>query len=578
MNREAKKAADHFLKHETEFHLGALPTEQSHPKTRKLSSVISDSIPQGIALLQQVDQDVAHRLPDIFTSPQWQALHAALVIALTNGRKICFSGCGATGRVSILIEAAYRRFLREHPEVKLPNTIYSIMTGGDYALVRSVESFEDFAAYGRRQVQQLGLTKDDLLIAITEGGETSSVIGTAWQALENGAKVFFLCNNPLAVLAEHVQRSREIIDDSRIIKIDLATGPMAIAGSTRMQATTMEILAVAAALELAMQTLRTEPSVASYRDYTQHFTQLLDELAAPQAVNAIADFVRLEEMTYRNRGAITYFAQSALLDIFTDTTERAPTFMLPPFRKCDNDSLPRSWAFVKNPLLTTDQAWQEVYQRQPRCLDWTAADYREMNAPPATIQSPPALNQQELHKFRIGSEDDPSRYAAVGDLALLILIGQEVHTLSTPPSPFCQAFLKSAAPFPHRAGIAIGPYPLTTPNMETRIHIPCSLPESPLRLWEHLAIKLILNTMSTAAMARMNRVVGNHMACVETTNKKLIDRGTRLIAELAEVPYEQACYELFKTLELQKNWTPQQGERPSPVAQTIARLKDKANK
>ena len=43
-----------------------------------------------------------------------------------------------------------------------------------------------------------------MVFAITEGGETSFVIGTAWEGLERGARVAFVYNNPDDVLRAHV--------------------------------------------------------------------------------------------------------------------------------------------------------------------------------------------------------------------------------------------------------------------------------------------------------------------------------------------------------------------------------------
>ena len=45
------------------------------------------------------------------------------------------------------------------------------------------------------------------------------------------------------------------------------------------------------------------------------------------------------------------------------------------------------------------------------------------------------------------------------------------------------------------------------------------------------ATKLILNMISTSVMIRCGRVKGNHMVDMQLTNKKLIDRGTRIIME-----------------------------------------------
>ena len=129
------------------------------------------------------------------------------------------------------------------------------MAGGDYALIKSVEGFEDFAPFGRKQIADLGVAPGDVVFAITEGGETSFVIGTAWQGLEAGARIFFVYNNPDDVLRAHVRRSREVIDEPRIEKVNLTTGPMAITGSTRMQATSIELLAMLTVLEMALRDL-----------------------------------------------------------------------------------------------------------------------------------------------------------------------------------------------------------------------------------------------------------------------------------------------------------------------------------
>jgi N-acetylmuramic acid 6-phosphate etherase len=102
-------------------------------------------------------------------------------------------------------------------------------------------------------------------------------------------------------------------------------------------------------------------------------------------------------------------------------------------------------------------------------------------------------------------------------------------------------------------------------------HVPVALAASPIRLWHHLAIKLVLNTISTATMARMGRVLGNWMVHVETTNKKLIDRGTRLIAELAGLSYEEACLRLHETMEEVEPRQRLTRDAPSPVALALAR-------
>lgn len=57
--------------------------------------------------------------------------------------------------------------------------------------------------------------------------------------------------------------------------------------------------------------------------------------------------------------------------------------------------------------------------------------------------------------------------------------------------------------------------------------------------------KLVLNMISTAAMVKLGRALGNHMVCVKATNKKLSQRAARIISQKAGITMEKA----FKFLE-----------------------------
>jgi N-acetylmuramic acid 6-phosphate etherase len=54
------------------------------------------------------------------------------------------------------------------------------------------------------------------------------------------------------------------------------------------------------------------------------------------------------------------------------------------------------------------------------------------------------------------------------------------------------------------------------------------------------ATKLVLNMISSGVMIRLGYVYGNLMVNVQPTNSKLADRACRIIAAVAEVPYENA--------------------------------------
>ena len=144
-----EKAHD-FVENEKPFHLGFLPTEQSNPLTRGMDEVFRHSPEDGVRMLQRVDRCVLEMARRVFASDGFAQLVERGLATVRGGGRIVFSGCGATGRLSILLEAMWRRYAGE----KYAAHVESIMTGGDYALIKSVESFEDYAVFGARQAAE----------------------------------------------------------------------------------------------------------------------------------------------------------------------------------------------------------------------------------------------------------------------------------------------------------------------------------------------------------------------------------------------------------------------------------------
>jgi len=577
----AVNRAEEFLTREGAFRLGELLTEAFHPKTRTLSQTAAVDLPAAIRLLQSVDDEIPPAMEKVLKQDSFGRLVDAFGEALRAGKNIFFTGCGSTGRLSILLEAAWRRCWREikkvSPEMReLEDRVFSVMAGGDFALIKAVEGYEDFPDFGRYQLRRMGVGPGDVVIAITEGGETPFVIGTAWEGIDAGAKVFFVYNNPTELLRRHVKRSREVIEEPRITKLDLTTGPMAITGSTRMQATTAELFIVGSALEIALVRVSRASRPRSRARCPRHFKQrelsdylrllseLIKQLSSDEAVDMLAAATAFEEDIYRRQGFVTYFADKFLLDVLTDTTERSPTFMLPAFRKQDDNLSPRSWAFVKDPFRSTKDAWRELLQREPRGLDWERDVYERMKAPEILLAQPPKLDNTEIHKFMVGCEPDPSRTDATDSALVVVGIGNEDHLIQAALKKFGSQYKKTAA-------IIVAPTDSAGATDET-FCFPCTLADSPLQLWHHLAVKLVLNTLSTATMVRMDRVIGNAMVWLSPSNKKLIDRGCRLIAQQTSCSYEQACIALHEALEEVESGQQQGKEVPSPVAWAIERI------
>ena len=545
---EFERQADDFITNERQFHLGFLPTEQSNPLTRSMEKDFKSSTVAGVRTLQSADRPVLEMAKRVWRSPEFAKLVSDGISTVANGGRIIFSGCGATGRLSILLESMWRQACAEVPGMtERADAVESIMTGGDYALVRSVEFFEDYASFGRRQVAEAEFTARDMLVAITEGGETSSVLGTAAEALDRGGKVFLLVNNPAKLLCEHLERSRKIIEDPRVCVLDLYCGPMALAGSTRMQATTSEQLIAGSALEKIFHHFSGLPEGG----YERGFEKLLSELES--AAPAIADYIDFEAEVYSSGGRVTYFADAFMLDIFTDTTERSPTFMLPPFKRADDAVSPEPWAFVKNPLLGTAAVWRHNFRRAPRCLAWTPADYAAMGAAQKIQDNPPHISSADFFAFEVGNVSCPGRWATGRDAA--VLVGFEI-------APELEAaFASFAKPASRTERLVIG----------EEGSIKLSSRGGALDVMRHMAIKLVLNTVSTGTMVKLGRVSGNWMSWVDCTNKKLLDRGTRLLVELAGCDYRTACTALFAAMAEQRE-SPAAKEKRSPVQLALEKL------
>ena len=554
----ARAKARAFIENEKQFHLGFLPTEQSNPITATLEDDFRRSTLAGVQCLQRGDRQIPIVMRHVFSGEKFAKLVDAMVAAVTGPKgRIVFSGCGATGRLSILLESMWRDFFHRRAaeltpgERALADRSASIMTGGDFALIRSVEFFEDFAEGGRRQAAALDVGEGDTFVAITEGGETSSVLGSLKYAAEHGAKCFLVFNNPADLLRGHLDRCREAIDNPKVTVLDIYCGSMSLAGSTRMQATSSEQLLCSCALEAALCRILPRFASETAGDYTLAFERLLAGLESPGGRAGLVKAIEFEKGVYERHGRITYLADKCMLDLFTDNTERSPTFMLPPLRSSRDRHLAQSWAFVKNPLHPTEECWSEMMRRHPRCLEFTADDARSLGMPQVFVDNPPLIKYGDLVTYMIGNEPAPERIEGYERAAAVTL------TVGDRPADFIAAADRLSAAWSERIDFHIGREPRTTASRESLIHIDMPIAESPLEIWKHLAVKLAFNCLSTGTMASMGRIAGNWMSWVSISNKKLIDRGIRLISELGVISYEEAAEWLFTADEWvsSQDWT-----------------------
>jgi len=577
-----KKAAKHFIENEKQFHLGVIPTEQPNPLTKNLSHVIAKDTAAGCKMILSADGNIPKVTAKAFESDEFKDLVQDIKKIIDNRKMVLFSSVGASGRMAIQLDQTWRYFwtslinkipAKKEVFLEISNLSNSIITGGDRALVRSVENFEDYMSFGREQVKEAGVGVGDLVVGLAECGLSASINGSVLEADDRGCTTYYIYCNPKEILVKHLDRVRVVFERENLKFLPLYVGNMAIAGSTRMQVTTVELLAVGAAMELACwewlkENLTTEELEAigtkalAVQDYPQEFQKLLDKLSSGAALAGLAKAVDYETATYESKGLITYLTHQYQLDIMTDTTERQPTFTLPPFKKFHDQKSEVSWAYIKNPFYPSSVAWQHIYRRPIKGLEWTKEDYIRMGAEQAIIDNPPLVGTVEVEQYGIGCEDDPSRYSRQpANLVVMDVNGSA-------DSKVLDWARKYKDKFSDTVVLRLGEIN-EGKLLDNEIHIPVELPRTITDLLPHLMVKLCFNILSTATMAKMGRIWSNWMIQVFPTNKKLIDRSTRIISTIANISYEEACEEFFKTF---YERTPGEEYRESYVVETLRRL------
>lgn len=463
---------DVFWKNRDQFRLGELVTETPHPQTVELTQLALNNLESAFELFHQIDQQalgvVREKLPLI------AELAALIEKTFSQKHKVFFVGCGATGRLSLTIERIYREYCRVTDQEQLSDQVVSFMAGGDLALVKSIERFEDREDFGATQLRELGFSEGDLCIAVTEGGETPFVIGALEEALRLSKRpgVFLYCN-PDEILCRLAARSKRVIENPRVIKGNFTHGPQALSGSTRLQASS--VLLSVGALALGGQEV-----INAFKDFEAQFSTLKYQSFAP--------FTLLEQQALQKSEMVTYHGPDDLLiSLFTDTTERSPTFSLRPFEHALEREEFRSLSYLTCEAQDSLAAWCKILGRHPRALDWQ------------------------------GEESQVKQVAGYQRL-----LGHEFH----------QAVLSSRAKW-FRGHWALSLQRLDeglmfsdSTGVEVKIAIKKRHPFFDLYL-QHLLVKMILNAHSTLLMCRMGRTQENLMTYVRPSNFKLIDRAGR---------------------------------------------------
>jgi len=180
----------------------------------------SASIREILEIINREDQliagKVAEQLDDITRATE------LVDQAFQKEGRLIYIGAGTSGRLGVLDASEIPPTFNASPE-----RVQGFIAGGDGALRTAVEGAEDHPEDGRKLIDEIGVTADDVVMGIATSGVTPYVLGALERGRELGAStVFFTCAD------------RSHIDIDVDVLISVPVGPEVLTGSTRMKSGT----------------------------------------------------------------------------------------------------------------------------------------------------------------------------------------------------------------------------------------------------------------------------------------------------------------------------------------------------
>jgi N-acetylmuramic acid 6-phosphate etherase len=199
--------------------LSQLATERPNPASAGLDEKSSLGI---VRIINAEDANVAAAVKRAL--PQIAEAIDLIADSLRKGGRLIYVGTGTSGRIAALDAAECPPTFNTNPQ-----TVQFIIAGGPKALGSAVESNEDSAELGEREIARRKPGKNDVVVGIAASGRTPFTIAAIRYARRRGARTVAVVCNPNSELEKAAH-----------IGIVVETGPEVISGSTRMKAGTAQ--------------------------------------------------------------------------------------------------------------------------------------------------------------------------------------------------------------------------------------------------------------------------------------------------------------------------------------------------
>lgn len=200
-----------------------MSTEARNPRSFGLDKM---SAPEIIRLMNEEEQAVFRAVASVEDKLAFAAQKVAEAY-LAGGRTV-YVGAGTSGRIAFSDAAEMPPTFGVEPD-----RFVAIMAGGLFAVEQAHEDVEDDEHAAIEAVNELHLTRRDVLIGLAASGKTPFVLAAVRHAREKGVWTCGICNSrngPLLSACDH--------------PILIETGAEVLTGSTRLKAGTAQKLAL----------------------------------------------------------------------------------------------------------------------------------------------------------------------------------------------------------------------------------------------------------------------------------------------------------------------------------------------
>ena len=199
--------------------ISKLMTEQVNDRSKDIET---QSISEILRYMNDENKIITQAIEQCI--PEIEKVTAGVVQAFEKGGRLIYLGAGTSGRLGVLDASECPPTFGVSPEM-----VVGIIAGGDYALRNAIEGAEDDETLAEKQLRDLDLVKEDVVIGISASGRTPYVAAGLTYANEVGCFTGAISNSPNA-----------LISNIASVGIEAITGPEVVTGSTRMKAGTAQ--------------------------------------------------------------------------------------------------------------------------------------------------------------------------------------------------------------------------------------------------------------------------------------------------------------------------------------------------